>query len=288
MISIHELWLHLLDYLPDVTNAILGFLGVWLCFPSTVDKLDEDPRKRRLIAGTCLALSLLGCIAGVYLKTLSDTEMRNLEGNAREAKENTTQLLITFGTAMPQIAQVETNVTAMRLQLAQGGRNPDPKAIAELRARMDAAQKQTDGISKSIALAMAPGILTEMVALSMKFDSDDRVIDGPWNAAKADLDPKVVERARAELEKKRATLNAEYAARLRPIMTSANFLREQLLPKSPNEQNQDDKDEAVVFARAAAGEPINWSEMAAATAYLTALCRKYAPGTPINPGAIVR
>jgi hypothetical protein len=75
-------------------------------------------------------------------------------------------------------------------------------------------------------------------------------------------------------------MNAGHTEQILPLMTNANYIREQLLHGS--ESTQDDKQNALIFAKVLAGQSINWGQMGQVTRYMDSLVKKFTPATPSN------
>jgi len=72
-------------YLPEISNALLGVVGVILSFPHLVDDIEKDPKKRRMIMSVCLVLGFGGFAFGVVQKFQADQQMRGLVHDQQNA-----------------------------------------------------------------------------------------------------------------------------------------------------------------------------------------------------------
>jgi hypothetical protein len=133
----------------------------------------------------------------------------------------------------------------------------NPQVIADLQAQKVRLQQQADSTSKQLLFATITGIGTSLQHIGGAwYREDDQLISSP-----ARMD-------RAELARRRASVAEKYQTLARPLMENAAILQQQLLQKLPSAQTPQDKTEAEVFARAAAGQPLRALEVTAAGEYL--------------------
>jgi hypothetical protein len=135
-------------------------------------------------------------------------------------------------------------------QLRQAEKNKDTKAIARIQAEKDAAQKK-------LLLTTAVGVAEQLQRSAAAWKSRDEALYIGSSLA----DP--------EAGKQMQELGRVYSDQLRPLMTTGDYLREQLLQKLPVvEQTDKDKLAASTFKRAIAGEIMSNKEVSDAGAYL--------------------
>jgi hypothetical protein len=132
---------------------------------------------------------------------------------------------------------------------------------------------------------MAPGIVEEMKYWAIRWNRDDRDLENEKKAEifKANALGDTVTNARIEapFEKKRRELAVTYSKQLLPLLKSANYLREELLRSAlMMEQTTEDNTMADIFARALAGDSIQWREMGEISGYMDNLVKKFVTVPP--------
>ena len=111
----------------------------------------------------------------------------------------------------------------------------NPQRMAELGAQAAAARIQANNLSKTILLAMAPGIVGEMRTVANKWDMADQSIatDAHMRMSLLPIERQAEREGIAQdLAKKRLSLNTSYSHQVIPLMTSADYLRKGLLADS--------------------------------------------------------
>jgi len=112
-------------------------------------------------------------------------------------------------------------------------------------------------------LSVGPGIVGEMQYWAQRWYQDDNSLyyqtQQSYSSVPLDIDPKERSRIVQPFIDRQNNLRAMYPKQLQPLVTSANYLREELLRGS--EQTPQDKKIASTFAKALAGEPYDYLEM---------------------------
>jgi uncharacterized protein YoxC len=247
------LWVE--DALPDISNLILVLVGVIMSLPKLAERIEDHSRARYTLALGCMVLGLAGFAVGVHQRRLATSQMTTIFGNVNAlvartntlvdstntTVANTNTLVTTFGLLMPQVNALNARVADLDLKIeAARGK---PQLVSDLRAQATAVQAQADSLSKTLALSFAPGVVSELRYWTNKWDSDDR------------------------------SKSTEYAKQVIAIMTSANYVRVELLRGS--DETQEDKRNAAIFAKVVAGESISLDEMKTATRYMENLFGKF-------------
>jgi hypothetical protein len=135
--------------------------------------------------------------------------------------------------------------------------------------------KRTSSASESQLRAMAPGIVGEMRNWLDKWDSEEiaiRIQSSGHNSL--NLTPQ----DRNRLVEQYSDMNKDYTSKILPVMTSANYLREQLLRGSA--QVQKDPEVDAVFAKVFSGQSINVNDFRRVTAYMGDLVKRLIPSSP--------
>jgi hypothetical protein len=125
-------------------------------------------------------------------------------------------------------------------------------------------------LQKEALLAVAPGTISSLNYWGEKWTNDDNMLErkqGSFNTDNPENLPKI-----QAVQTERLNLATQYSNQLRPLMTSANYLREQLLANS--ELTQADREQAVVFNKIVSGQTIGWRDMEHAAFYMNGLYQK--------------
>jgi hypothetical protein len=143
-------------------------------------------------------------------------------------------------------------------------RNNDAATVAQLEAQRASLQRQ-------IVMAMASGIAKEMAYWGELWRSEDNELSNKQRDAQ---DSHQSQQADAFSQQRRA-IATQYSTQLRPLLTSANYVREELLKNS--ELTDRDRADAAVFNRALSGQGIAWKDMWEVSLYFNSLVAKAQP-----------
>jgi hypothetical protein len=224
--------------------------GVALLFLTGVAVVMTISEVRPLHKAVWLAL----VFAFVFLENKAMTRDRE------EAKNDTDSAFATANLTLTDIILLSGNVDRYREEIRKAQNNRDFTLVDKIQKKQKQAQLQ-------LALTTAPGVVTAMQQLAEQFSHDDEEIERESSGASVD--------ARRVFDQRRNDLAQKYVAKLRPIMTTADYLRQELLREEPStQQTEEDKEYSAIFARIVAGQPIRWNEMTGATTYLGMLVKK--------------
>ena len=271
--------------LPAVSNLILVLLGVVMSLPNLAERVEKNPRLRKLFAAICIAAGLVGFGFDVSERRTNDQSNKQLVaavqtevGNTNELVKDTKGLVSSTQSTLLGLDLLQTKMTSLNHRLANldqkigvAKKQNDQNLIAALQA-----QKRT---SLSTLITMAPAIISQMEFWARKWDTDDRVI---WKQLML-LDPSrpdgpEVDQKRKLLLQRRVSEDDEYTKQVLPLITSANYMREEFLWTLSNyEQTKDDNKVAAIFSKTLAGQPMGWGEMRAITNYMEGLTKRVAP-----------
>jgi hypothetical protein len=248
------LYFYWCTHLPSTGKAVLviGIVAVLMTFDMA-----------KPLKGACLVLVF----------ALAFLENKSIDKDRTIAKADQDAAFAIARNTANTVTQTLTSVTLLRSQvddyssqMREADRNHDVKLVAQLRTEKEAAQKQ-------LLLAMLPGALKEMEYWAHRWELDDNDLVLMTDRARGDSSPQSASRV-SELLQKKVHQDITYTSQVLPIMTSANYLREQLLRGST--ETLEDKRNAAVFAKVLAGGPISWGEMRIATVYMENLSKKFA------------
>ena len=280
------IWGWLVYVLPALSNLILVLLGVLLSLPTLAEKIEKTPKYRKMLGVICLIAGIVGFWFDVGQRRTSDQTNRQLLADVSASVKNTndlvqktaslvataTQTAITtnqtansLGVYLPQLEEMNSHIAAIDKRLKTAN---DPRIIADLQAQKAQLQKQADTASKQLLLATVPGIARQLREIAHTWNMYDEKATLPIG-----LTPGEKSQRRSEVAKR-------YSDQARPVMLTAEYLRQQLLERLPSTQTDEDKKEAVVFAKVVAGESIQLGELLMAPQYLEELSKRVAPPPP--------
>jgi hypothetical protein len=269
------------DVLPDISNALLAVLGVLMSFPEKAEKIEKNPLWRKAIAYTCIVFGLAGLAASTYQRRQATSKMEILVGNVNvlvtntntlitntnATVTNTNALLTTFGLLMPQVYAINARVATLNVKIEEAKGNP--QLVATLQAQAIALREQSDTASRKVLVAMEPGIVREMKAVSHSWYIEiDRLktpmIGNPY------VSPSDEQRVVGEIR----DIDQNYSMRIRPMMITANELRIQLLQLLPPDKTRADEVYVATFVNAMDGKTTSYDELENAANYLEMLAKR--------------
>jgi len=286
---LHHVWAWLRDWspyiLPAVSNLILVLLGVIMSLPKLAEAIEDTPKYRKLLATTCLVFGLVGFTFDVGQRRNSDRTNKQLLENVGSALgktddlvdkttglvSNTNRVVATLGLLQPKIVNLYDRLSTIdaRISLAKNENNQALVAVL---------QTERKSFLTSL-LSVGPGIVGEMQYWAQRWYQDDNSLyyqtQQSYSSVPLDIDPKERSRIVQPFIDRQNNLRAMYPKQLQPLVTSANYLREELLRGS--EQTPQDKKIASTFAKALAGEPYDYLEMKQMANYMDNLVNKAVP-----------
>lgn len=279
--------------LPALSNLILVLLGVVLSLPTLAQKIEDTPKYRIALGVVCVLFGLVGFWFDVDQRRSSDLTNKQLLQDTGTALRKTSDLidktsgLVTgtndmvsrLGLMAPQITAATDHLARIDQELNLAKKHNDTQQVTALEAQRAGAL--------STLRQMAAGILADLQFWANKWDVDDRALDS-WHQhnrdrirmANPDMTVGDLDLAATQDYLKRKTeLNLLNTKQVLPVMTNANYLRQEMLQDV--QQTDEDKKNAVIFAKVLAGEPIDWGQMAVVSGYMQVLTRKFL--TPMPP-----
>jgi hypothetical protein len=258
-----------------------------MSLPKLAQAIEDTPRYKKWLASICLVAGLVGFGFDVGQRRSNDQTNRQLLEDVSASLKKTDNLV-----DQTKVLVTNTNEMVSRLGLMQPQITVTTDLLAKIDKKINVAIKEKNteqvatlqaekGAALSALLAMAPGIVAEMIYWANKWDMDDRVWDTRIRMEQGKfLPPQDFERVVGPLKKAREDMDNDHTRQILPIVTGANYIREQLLHGS--ELTQDDKKNALIFAKVLAGETIHWNEMRSITTYMDSLVRRLVPNPTVH------
>jgi hypothetical protein len=270
------------DALPDISNILLAILGVLMSFPEKAQEIERSPVWRKAIAYSCIAVGVAGFAASIYQRRQFSSDIRHLVNDDAKLVANTgslvssTSTMVTgFGILMPRLAALESHVSDLDVKIASAREKHDPRLVADLQAQVIATRKEAAKLSETMLLSLAPGVVSEMQYWAHKWPEDDASLTDEIQrvlSAHPSASPEESRLLIEPIQRRRSYLSAENTMQIQPLLTNANYIREALLRNS--EKTQEDKAVDAIFAKALAGQSINWVEMISIADYMQELVRR--------------
>jgi len=274
------------DALPDISNLILVLVGVIMSLPKLAEKIEDHAVARYSVAFGCIFLGLCGFVVSVSQRRSATAQMSTLVDNVNKLVvstntlvsstntdvTNTTTLVTTFGILTPQINSLNARVVDLdkKIEAAKG----NPERIATLQAQAAALQEQSDAASRQVLLAMVPGVSEQLRDLQFQWERENETIIQQFYAAFARAKDKERE-LRSEQVRKRSDLDRSYSARIRPVLITADYLRQLLLNRlPPSDLTEQDKRVATMIADFFAGKTGGLIYPESVASYLTDLSKR--------------
>ena len=163
-------------------------------------------------------LSLVFFLAFLEHKSI-DKDRFDSNEQTRRLVENTTRLVTQVGLFAPQLVQYSNQLADFKTHLQLAERNHDMVLSTELRDKIARVQKQYDDTSIALVLANASNIIAQMDGWLRQWREED--LKGRHRTPAGRGDP--------EYLNEMPILEQKYAAQMKPTMTAANFIRQQLL-----------------------------------------------------------
>jgi hypothetical protein len=257
------LWLT--DVLPDISNLLLGLLGVLMSFPDKAGEIEKDPFWRKTIAYTCIVIALAGLAASRYQRRQASSQMSTLTGNVNLLVTNTNNLVTStnstvtlIGAMLIQLGTLNSRLNDLDRQVVANKGNP--QAIASLRAQIAATQDQTSKVSKQFLLSMARGVANDIDSLAETQQVDEDRVSHTFLG-----------------NHQMGFMKLGWAQRNQPSMATADYLRQQLLQElPPSVRTSEDADEAKTFTFASTGGLVTADDLKKAARYLRELASRVA------------
>jgi uncharacterized protein YecA (UPF0149 family) len=218
------------------------------------------------------------------------TDVHKLIGETEGMISDTKTVVNTLGTLTPQIAALSTHMSEIDLKLEAAEKAKDTQKITSLKLERANDQAKLANLSKTIALSLAPGVITDMESLMAKWHTEDQRQD--WDISNIDvlahrqIPNATPEEKSAFLEtyrKKRSDMNAGFTSQSISILTTENSLKKTLLSGS-SEANAGQQ--RSMLDRVQAGETLTWSDLMAEIAAMRTLVHKLSQPQPPTIGIL--
>jgi hypothetical protein len=306
MSGLRGMWSWVMEWgpyaLPALANGVLVFLGVWLSLPDFADKVQKNPTYRKLLAGLCIALGLIGLLADVRARHDSDRAGTKLLRDVGTALTKTnvllsksdllvtnTQTLPTFVTlATPQLAGLQTKLANLHTEIEAAREKHDPQMVRDLEAKAQDAQQRANTLSRELlAITMAPQIARQLRYWEQELGAQHQDLHKREWEEEVRLGQQVkplsepehnreLQRIMSEWQVRYDQKDAEYQEKLKGIIATADVVRREMLQQIPLQQQvPEDKKQEQAFA-AAKSTPQSFSTEAAAR-YLEDLVTRVPP-----------
>ncbi len=281
---LHQIWDWLRSWtqyiLPAVSNLILAFLGVILSLPKFAQTIEDTPKYKRILASACILLGSVGFGFEVSQRRSGDQVNKQLIEATGKALIKTdtvldkTNLLVTgtqdmiarIGLLQPQVTATNEHLERIDIQLTNARKGNDGALVTVLQA-----EKQQ---SLSSLLSMTPGVISALNDKYSQCFGNDIHFENLLGTRNPSDDRQPIMQARTEARK-------ECSESVRPLLKSANYIREEILRRLPKYIKTDnDVKMALIFERAVTGDFIEYWEINDAAIYLQTLSRKFTPQTP--------
>jgi hypothetical protein len=253
--AIKSLFLWLVDELPDISNIVLGVLGVFLSFPTTAQRIEENTVLRRVIGGACILVSIAGFLASAHQRRSFNSQISQLVidddklvKNTSDLAKNTSVLVGSTSTMVTNVGVLMTQVTLLgarlneiNVKIAAARESHDTHRVQELQAQATVTQKQADSAIKKLLVSTASNLANVLDRQSREWGADEdnrylfywerrqiNAIDSDWQD-----------------EKKQIADN--HRRLMRDAIVSANYLREQMVGMLAN--TDEDRNAAALFDR---------------------------------------
>lgn len=239
-------------FAPGVFIAILGFLAAVVTFW-------EKPPKP--VKAFCVVL-FFGLMWGEIWMVGKDRLAH--EKSEKEARDFAQQQLSNASLLINGLTAANGLIAGLKRDLVNAKGNP--QLVASLQAQIATAQENANNTSTELVIAMVPGISQQLfdIAQAWQLDDDKASLPQPLGS-------------QAERQQRMSAVTARYEYSGKPLMVTANYLRQQLLQRLPlSDQNEEDTRQAAVFTKVVAGEPIGMSELFRASQYLKDLSKRIA------------
>jgi hypothetical protein len=172
-------------------------------------------------------------------------------------------VLSAFQVAYAQIASLSSDLSGMRTSLMQTIHKNDPRQVADLQSKAQAAQTQADNLQRELlAMTMTPQVAEQLrgwqLAYSVKqqdlhLHEDEHLMDYvEVNVKNVAPTPEGIKRIKDSWQVKYAEADKEYQEKLKGTIATADFIRKELLQRIPaREITPKDKIQEQQFALAA-------------------------------------
>jgi hypothetical protein len=279
--------LRFVDDLPEMSNAALVLVGVILYFQRYIGWVEQHPKFRDFLCGTCLILAAGGGYVSIHQRHDAERDAKGLVGNTNNLINDTRTLVAETEKIVSNTSdtrQKVDNLTFM-FQSKSVEKTELEAKIASTSNPIEAAKLKSQLATNETLLKIATQeVVSGMKIWTEKFAQDDNSIANVYllqkNAALTEASRTGVKQLNlgsiAEaVENVRLEEAKNNAAQVSDLIKHANALREQLLKGS--EMTPDDYNNQAIFSNLLAGQPLTFREMLDITRYMQALVQRKLP-----------
>jgi hypothetical protein len=257
-------WPSLLQW-PFPPGVFIAILGCW----AAIVTLFKEPTRPIKALYVFLFFALM---CGEIFMLGRDRDAR--ERTEKESRDSSERELSNLALLTHQVTTTDAHIGDLKLEIDAAKGNP--QILASLQAQVTVAKSEAAKASRELLIATTPGIAQELHDLGLRWYNEDGSLI-TIAATSHSMDPDKQESERNELTQKRLSLAQKYLELAQPSMLTADYLRQQLIQQlGPSEPTTEDRNEAAVFARAVAGQPITSLELSGAGSYLLTLSKRVA------------
>lgn len=293
------LWLKgwLFDVFPALANFILVSLGVVMSLPQLAQKIEENPRMLRRFGIVCVIAGVVSFASDVMQRHTAEQQTKILMDHVENMLKNTNEVLSRTNDLLNSNKNVATNtsqmvsamgtfvvpqLSAMNSQIEKLNKKAGMPGVS----REEQERKEKQG--RDFLAAMLVGIRFQLEEAMTRWGRDE---DAAYWKAHDVLESTIATNSQkqAASDKRTQTLNqldAEYSDKYRPLIVSADVIRQQLLQQiGSGAATDEDRREAIAFARGVAGETIKFTEFATFQPYLDSLSQRVTKAPNVSAGA---
>ena len=93
MTHLWTIFLLAVDYLPDLANILLAVVGVLMSFPQKAQRIEDNPRLRKIVAGVCIVLGVAAFFASGHQRRQFNSDVQNIIANTKTSVDQTKTVL---------------------------------------------------------------------------------------------------------------------------------------------------------------------------------------------------
>jgi uncharacterized protein YydD (DUF2326 family) len=206
---------------------------------------------------TCLFFGLMW--AEVWMMSKDRDAREDADQNSRQTLQ---QIVTNTGLLSTQITTESGNLAEINTKLAAAREKHDPQEIRDLEHQVLIARQKVDETSQQLLLSMVQPVINQLMDYYYRWYRDEGRTE-----AEFDLNPS--SHSHDDYLKAARQMATSYSTQMRPVMLTANSLRQQLLNVIPSsEQTNIDKEHAAKFSKIVAGDDFEWGDVADAARYL--------------------
>jgi flagellar biosynthesis GTPase FlhF len=292
----HWITSHLLTVLAYGYEVIGGILIFYSSAVTETSMPEDRRRKGHWIMFGVVALVYIAFGIGLRRVELQQNEQtsQRADQDRKELRENRNRVdsrmdsvLSSFQVTYSQLASVSSELGTMRNSLLQAIHKNDPRQIADLESKAQAAQQQVDTLSHELlALTMAPQIVEQLRDWQIELDAREQDLHNEeWEEQvhymhdHQDDFTQGVKEINDRWDIRYRQKEEEFKAKLKGLVGTADFIRGELLQKlPPNWVSPEDRRQEQEFAKAKSDPgPLDQQRRGALASYLENLAKRVPP-----------